>query len=1229
MKILHIRFANLNSLAGGWAIDLTGPEYAVDGIFAITGPTGAGKSTILDAVCLALYGRTPRLKQVSKSTNEIMTRHTGECWSEVEFSTSKGRYRCHWSQHRARKSAVGDLQPPRHEIVDAATNRPLETKVKLVAQKVVDVTGMTYEQFTRSILLAQGDFNTFLKAPPDERAPILEQITGTDIYSRISRKVHERRGEELAQFELLRKECDGFTPLTEEQLANLNTQLADLSGKAGQIQGYLSHNRSLLDWYLAQERLQREIGVQETKLKELDRNWLDLALPRQRLAAADKAKSLEPLHLRLVEEQTFQKKEQNEQELSARLLAHKAKELDETCKKETTAREEREKIKQASRELEVTLRQVRKLDQQLQMVAEQRTSLTNQLATELSRKKNTEKLLENLISQNAAIELQVKTLEQYRSEHAMDGSLVQEYSGLKEQIDQYQEAANRHKALADQLPPLLRQCKLIGSLAEAKRSETSNLIEQRTALEQQETTCAEKLAQQLGDTTPEQLYEKESQLQIQLNLLDQAEELARRRTRIATELATLAARRKTGTERQKLLSNRCQELVEQVRLQQANVEKQQQIVHLAEKVKSFEEERKQLRDNHPCPLCGSLSHPYGGDAREPDESRELASLKAENQRLDYLREQLAADRTALASQEKEHELVDLNISARTTEQAELGQHIARISSELGLHPDHGVEEQLPRLRPDLISQRDRLRMRREEVQTLKNQLENAVRSKTNLVKRSGEAERELQQHLHQLEKIETLQHQHSSELKELQQLITDRQTALTNRLAPYINAPVTIDNCEGIVQELANRRTTWLEGEKNHRLLATRLQENRGDQTSQQLLLTNQQEVCNEKEKQLAQLSATHHELWRQRLHLFGESHPDEAEKQMQTRLEMSERQVTTLANLLNGLKEEHAALTAGQNARSVRINERNELLKTLTRNFTATLLEAGFEDHEKFLASRLEDEQRAELHQTIESMRKTIEETKARLQASTEALLIEKNTRLTDIPRENLEARLVELQDSYSTAQQEFGALRQQLQDNERQQQRHKEKLALLSARRIELDRWSRLHELIGSNDGKKFRNFAQGLTFEIMISHANTSLAKMSDRYLLVRDPLQPLELHVIDNYQGGEIRSTKNLSGGESFIVSMALALGLSTMASHNVQVDSLFLDEGFGTLDEESLQTALDTLAGLHQEGKIIGVISHVSGLRDRISTQIRIIPGPGGISRISGPGISKSQNAAAG
>jgi exonuclease SbcC len=116
MKIQQVRFKNLNSLAGEWVIDLTDPAFIADGIFAITGPTGAGKSTILDAICLALYGRTPRLNSVSKNGNEIMSRQTGDCFAEVTFETQAGRFRCHWSQQRARNKIDGALQAPKHEI---------------------------------------------------------------------------------------------------------------------------------------------------------------------------------------------------------------------------------------------------------------------------------------------------------------------------------------------------------------------------------------------------------------------------------------------------------------------------------------------------------------------------------------------------------------------------------------------------------------------------------------------------------------------------------------------------------------------------------------------------------------------------------------------------------------------------------------------------------------------------------------------------------------------------------------------------------------------------------------------------------------------------------------------------------------------------------------------------------------------------------------------------------
>ena len=195
-------------------------------------------------------------------------------------------------------------------------------------------------------------------------------------------------------------------------------------------------------------------------------------------------------------------------------------------------------------------------------------------------------------------------------------------------------------------------------------------------------------------------------------------------------------------------------------------------------------------------------------------------------------------------------------------------------------------------------------------------------------------------------------------------------------------------------------------------------------------------------------------------------------------------------------------------------------------------------------------------------------------------------------------------------------------LQQHAGQQQRQRDRLQAMEVQKKECARWEQLHALIGSSDGKKFRNFAQGLTFELMVAQANRQLQKMSDRYLLVRDGDEPLELNVIDNYQAGELRSTKNLSGGESFIASLALSLGLSGMASRNVRVDSLFLDEGFGTLDEDALETALETLSGLQQEGKLIGIISHVPALKERIGTQIQVEAGSAGRSGLSGPGCRR-------
>ncbi len=300
MRILQIRFKNLNSLAGEWFIDLTHPAFLSDGIFVITGPTGAGKSTILDAVCLALYGRTPRLPRVTKSENEIMSRQTGECFAEVTFETRAGTFRCHWSQWRARKKASGELQAPRHELSDAASGRILENNIRGVADKVEEATGMDFERFTRSMLLAQGGFAAFLQAPPDQRSPILEQLTGTEIYSDVSKRVHARVVLERTRLETLEAELAGIHLLEEAEEQRLHAELSTLIEQTSEAARQSDRTQQALLWLEGIRTLQAELALLEDRKKQLSGRIEGFQPERRKLERANRALELAGAYAGLV-----------------------------------------------------------------------------------------------------------------------------------------------------------------------------------------------------------------------------------------------------------------------------------------------------------------------------------------------------------------------------------------------------------------------------------------------------------------------------------------------------------------------------------------------------------------------------------------------------------------------------------------------------------------------------------------------------------------------------------------------------------------------------------------------------------------------------------------------------------------------------------------------------------------------------------------------------------------
>ena len=1078
---------------------------------------------------------------------------------------------------------------------------------------------MDFDRFTRSMLLAQGGFAAFLEAPPDGRAPILEQITGTAVYSRISMRVHEQRLEKNKELDRLKAGLEGLQPLSAEDELQLATSLEEKTGADEELMQQAAGKNLAISWLEGIARLeeeQKQIGLGKIELQAR----LEAFAPEQeRLENANRALELDGVYGTLTSIR-------NEQEADRRSLEERRKSLPAS---EQTAKQAQEAMTIAAKNLEANkleqrkaapvIRKVRDLDSRIAEKAAPIKTATDSVA-------KCEKSLKALATEHkkdcAALDAGRKALGELALEldaTRADEGLVEHLAGIRERFEALQ---NLHGQLGDKLDGVVQ--------AEAQLREGARLWhEQLSTLE----SAGRKQDGALGLLTEKQAEQGQvlegkdlgdwrdslSLLAAQKEVLGSAMQATGALLKSEQALEELRHRKATLNNEQANLQGQ----LEGQKGKQAALGKEVELLEdqlvLLKKIEDLKEHRRQLQDGQACPLCGSEEHPFAkGNVPVPGETSQRLTtargdLKSATEAVSDLKVKLAQtgkDLEQAASGEKEH--------AGKIEEARCA--IAQTCTGLPLDAgDADLEAKLTALQDDngkAWHNAANTMKRGEEIEKDLAILRKALESAKESV---AQADRDVQAASHRKDTAGQALERLMEEADGLKGQLDKSLGGVHQDVQHFGVDTLTMDRLDTVREHLTTRRDLWVANQKEKADLEQKIAALEM-QTGHQKEQIQESEIELERQRELlAGLRQEEDALGRQREDMFADRDPDKEEERLSKAVERADKEleaarhkVSKADQVLGQLKSAIAELVKAIEVRDAR-------LESSRAAFQVRLEKSGFADEEGYLAACLQEVERKALAQLSHKLADENTELASRKRNCENLLEAERQKRITDEPAEDLKGALLALIADQKELQQEIGGIRQKLENNSNLKHKQQEQVKAIEAQRHECSRWDLLHELIGSADGKKYRNFAQGLTFEMMVGHANRQLQKMTDRYLLIREKDQPLELCVIDNYQAGEVRSTKNLSGGESFIVSLSLALGLSNMASRNVRVDSLFLDEGFGTLDEETLETALETLAGLHQDGKLIGVISHVPALKERIATQIQVEPQTGGRSRISGPG----------
>ncbi|MCB0571561.1 MAG: AAA family ATPase [Phaeodactylibacter sp.] len=1204
MKILRVTIHNLNSLRLKQTIDFSAAPLGQAGLFAITGDTGAGKTTILDAITLALYGRVHR----NKEAKEVLSYGAVESLAEVEFEVKGTVYRSRWNIWRAHKKEDGNILGPERQLSRWDPKKEafeiLAEKVKEADQLVEEITGLDYGRFCRSAMLSQGDFAAFLQSGERERSGLLERITGTEVYTLLSKGAYDRFKLEQQKLSALEQERETLELLSDDEVAEVREERQEKQQQAEALRSALESLRQQVSWQKKMQQLEERQHVLTARLEEAQQQEAQAAPEYARLERHRQAQPFEgPLQLL---DEALSQQQAIQQAIGQLMLS-----AEQLQAQEAEAREQQQQARQllgsaraAFDKQEPLLEQVLALDVEIREKKEPLEARRREMEAAQAEWAAKQTAAQELAARIETLEASLAQLRKWLKDNRSAATLVEHLPAIQQHREELRDLYK------DQRQAEQKAGKLEQQLAENRQSR------QKTAgeLEQLQQAIA-RMEEDFRQNTPSNfaqgrsellglLHREIEQLSQQKQNLEELHRLNDEYQRLLAEQAAYEERLENLQNEELALHKEIMNSLEELDAATAHLEFKSNIYRQQLLIANYEKDRSELQQGEPCPLCFSTHHPFRDKPVTPFADKAKAELdKAQqHQNTAYSRHRaLLQQQDKLELQISElagNELQQLSGQAgRQLEKIELlERRIAEVGPELGgqhfaLARNHLLAQQI-RESGQLIRERQQARNRLSELAGKLDEQEALRLTAANQLKDQDTEIRLLEQSL-ESQRQQAAGFQEKFE-KGVQQL---------NKLLKKYGQVFNLDTAAQVFEGLLALKNEWESrvGEEAQQSRSLELSRQKYEGLSQQAAKEEQRLAV--QAGRLEQEREALAELEEQRRQLLGDKDPRQERQQARQQMEALDQQLETAGQRLND------AGLALASARQSLAEKQDALQSTSARaqELEVSLLDRAGEASFDTLASLRAALLPAEEVQALERRRKTLQQALAEAQLSLknvqEELGAEQARALTGEAPEQLEAQLQDQEAAFGALQQRIGALAEKLAQQESRSQKAEELVGRIGQQKQEYGRWARLNDIIGMADGKKFRIFAQGLTLQKLAQLANQHLEKLNGRYLIDKRSDDSLELDIIDTFQADNRRSMNTLSGGESFLVSLALALGLSDLAGRKAQIHSLFIDEGFGTLDESTLDLAISTLENLQASGKSIGIISHVKALKERISTQI--------------------------